>query len=200
MSEANVTPPTPPESKQPQRQADDPLLNLVLFIAIVLVGLLYLEEVRPEWLARWLQTAPQSDIERLSNAIISQESNHNFQAINPDSGALGYAQIMPENLPRWSRDALGYTVTDEEFLANPELQRQIIEHRLNYYWQQALDDSGGDKERAVLMVASRWYSGDPDLYTSTYPQFYNGQRYPSIADYSQSILDRWQEQPSVWAQ
>ena len=61
------------------------------------------------------------------------------------------------------------------------------------YLQQAMQESHGNKEQAVLMVASRWYSGDPYLYQSTQPQFYNGQTYPSIADYSQTVLQNWKQ-------
>ena len=111
---------------------------------------------------------------------------------------MGYAQIMPENLPLWSREALGYEITPDQFLANPDLQKQIIEHRITLYWQEALMDSRGDREKAILMVASRWYSGDPYLYDSTQAQFYNAQEYPSIAEYSQSVLRQWERQRHPW--
>jgi hypothetical protein len=178
-----------------------------------LIGLLLLEEVRPDLIARWLRypfstdvealsqaiiNQESTDVEALSQAIINQESNANFVAVNPDSGALGYAQIMPENLPLWSREALGYEVTPDQFLANPDLQKQIIEHRITLYWQQALMDSKGDREKAILMVASRWYSGDPYLYHSTQAQFYDAQEYPSIAEYSQSVLRQWERQRHPW--
>jgi hypothetical protein len=141
---------------------------------------------------------PPTEVEALSKAIISQESRANYKAINPDSGALGYAQIMPENLPDWSYAALGYEVSPEKFLDDPQLQRQIIEHRLELYWQEALMVSGGDREQAVLRVASHWYSGDPSLYTSSHSQLYNGTEYPSIAEYSQEILKKWQWQQQPW--
>jgi len=173
-------------------------LNLILILTIALVGLLYLEEARPDLIAQWFSGPMGTDVQALSRAIISQESNNNYQVVNPHSGALGYAQIMPENLPEWSQAALGREVSPEEFLGDPALQKRIIDHRLNLYWQQALMDSHGDKEEAVLMVASRWYSGDPDLYSSTNPQFYDGYEYPSIADYSAKVLRRWNLQRQPW--
>jgi hypothetical protein len=184
-----------PSVTEPQtlKRSGEPLLDLILIITLVLIGLLFLEEVRPDLVSRWLKVPLSSDIEALADAIIQQESNGNYSAINPDSGALGYAQIMPENLPQWSQEALGYEITPETFLANPDLQHKIIEHRLMLYWQQALVDARGDKEKAILMVASRWYSGDPFLYQSTQRQFYDGQEYPSIANYSQSVLQQWKQ-------
>lgn len=193
----NTTTPNAVEHK-PLKRSGDALLDLILIITLLLIGLLWLEEVRPDLVSRWLQLPVSTDIEALTDAIIQQESNGNYGAINPDSGALGYAQIMPENLPLWSQEALGYEITPETFLANPDLQHKIIEHRLMLYWQQALVDARGDKEQAILMVASRWYSGDPYLYQSTQRQFYDGQEYPSIAYYSQSVLQQWKQRRRPW--
>ena len=139
-----------------------------------------------------------SPVVALSHAIIGQESSADFQSLNPHSGALGLAQIMPANLSEWSQDILGYRLTPNQFLNSPELQLKIIQHKLSEYWQEALVDSGGDEKLAVLMVASYWYSGNPNLYTSTVPQSYkgtNGQlhRYPSVAEYSNSILKKYRQ-------
>ncbi len=197
MADSNNSPAPPTPASAPKEEGH--FLDLILLITLMLIGLLFLEEVRPDLVGRWFRYPFATDVEALSEAIISQESNRNYQAVNPDSGALGYAQIMPENLPLWSREALGYEVTPEQFLANPELQKKIIDHRLTLYWQDALMASGGDRDQAILMVASRWYSGDPYLYTSTQQQFYNGQVYPSIAAYSQQVLQLWQQQRSPWS-
>lgn len=134
----------------------------------------------------------------LALAIVGQESSADPEALNPHSGALGLAQIMPANLKEWSQDILGYRLTSEEFLNSPELQSKIIYHKLSEYWQEALADSGGDEKIAVLRVASYWYSGNPSLYTSTAPQSYRGEDgqlypYPSVAEYSNSVLKKYRE-------
>jgi hypothetical protein len=184
--------PCPCSEKVPKR-SEDSLLEIILLITVVAVAFLFIQEVRPEWISRWMSLPASSDIEALSDAIIQQESHGNASSVNPDSGALGYAQIMPENLPEWSRQALGYEITPEVFLSRPDLQHQIIQHRLALYWQNALQASHGNKEQAIKMVASQWYSGDPYLYQSTQTQFYNGQTYPSIAEYSESVLQNWKQ-------
>ncbi|MBD2100475.1 transglycosylase SLT domain-containing protein [Leptolyngbya sp. FACHB-261] len=130
----------------------------------------------------------------LRNAIIEQESNGHFWIVNSDSGALGIGQVMPENLKAWSEEALGYSISKEEFLKNPQLQTQIIDYKLAQYWQRALRDSGGKPEESVRRVASQWYSGDPNLYESTTPQFYNGQVYPSVANYTLAVLEKYRSQ------
>ncbi|GAP97032.1 lytic transglycosylase domain-containing protein [Leptolyngbya sp. NIES-2104] len=131
----------------------------------------------------------------IRQAIIGQESGANFRAINPHSGALGYAQIMPENLPRWSKEALGYVVSKRDFLARPDLQIAIVDFKLNQYWQRSIVASNGNVAIAIQRVASWWYSGKPEKYTNTATQYYNGHRYPSIASYSKSVLRRYQ---AIW--
>jgi len=130
-------------------------------------------------------------------AIIGQESNGKYQAVNRHSGALGYGQVMPENVGPWSKEALGYAVSTQAFLQNPELQLQIIDFKLKQYWQAALAASSGNETLAVRRVASQWYSGKPQWYTSTRPQYYAGYRYPSIADYTLSVLAKYQQQKQV---
>ena len=129
----------------------------------------------------------QEPIAALRSAIIGQESGGNFQARNATSGALGIGQIMPGNIPSWSREALGREISPKEFLANPDAQLQIIDHKLNQYYQAAKTASGGDTDMAVRRVASAWYSGNPDNYNSSKPQ--GG--YPSIANYTSSILKKF---------
>ena len=142
---------------------------------------------------------PQSDIAPevllIRQAIVGQESGANFRAINRHSGALGYAQVMPENLPSWSRQALGYVVSKQDFLARPDLQIAIVDFKLNQYWQRSWAISNGNVAVAIQRVAAWWYSGKPEKYTSTTVQYYGGHRYPSIAAYSQSVLQRYQ---SIW--
>lgn len=141
--------------------------------------------VRPE-----TQIAP--EVQLIRQAIIGQESGANFRAVNRHSGALGYAQVMPENLPRWSKEALGFVVSRKDFLANPHLQIAIVDHKLNQYWQKSIAASRGNTAIAIKRVAAWWYSGRPEKYRSTRSEYYGGHRYPSIAAYSQSVLRRYQ--------
>lgn len=141
--------------------------------------------IRPE-----VEIAP--EVPLIREAIIGQESSANFQAVNRHSGALGYAQVMPENLPHWSKEALGFSVSRKDFLASPDLQIAIVDFKINQYWQKSINASNGNTTIAVQRVAAWWYSGRPEKYTSTTPQYYAGYRYPSIAAYSRSILRRYQ--------
>ena len=134
------------------------------------------------------------DVTLIAQAIIGQESGGNCSAINPDSGALGCAQIMPENLPTWSYEAIGRQVKPAEFLANPQLQHRIIAHRMGLYYQEGLERTGNTQE-AIRYVAAAWYSGNGTLKDNYAPQIWHptGTVYPSIGDYSNQVLARWEK-------
>lgn len=132
------------------------------------------------------------DLDRLRVAIIGKESGGSYRAVNPDSGALGYGQVMPANLPSWSRAAIGREVSRQEFLDSPDIQVAIINHRLGLYLQEELA-AGHDKDTAIRRVASRWYSGRPHLYANQRRQFYGGREYPSIDSYTRDILRRYHQ-------
>ncbi len=141
----------------------------------------------------------QSSVVALRRAIIGQESGGKFDSINPHSGALGYGQLMPANVKAWGQETLGYAPSKQEFLKKPDLQLRIIDNKLNQYWQQEQQAAAGDEQTTVMRVASRWYSGNANLYTSTRPQYYrakNGRRYryPSISAYSWSVWRKYQKQ------
>lgn len=97
---------------------------------------------------------------RLSNAIATQESRGNYNAVGPvvTSGAykgqqaLGKYQIMPGNIPSWSREILGYSITPEQFYASPSLQDQLAMGKI----YQLLNQYGNPQD-----VASVWFSGRP---------------------------------------
>jgi hypothetical protein len=139
-----------------------------------------------------LGEAEPTDLHALRNAIIGQESGGDHKLLNASgSGATGLGQVMPENIAAWSKETIGREVSFDEFLHNPNLQITIIDRKLRQYWVESLWDAKGDRDEAVMRVASWWYSGNPDYFRSTTPQYWNGDPYPSIAEYSQSVLQRY---------
>jgi len=129
---------------------------------------------------------------KLMRAIASQESGGKSDSINQDSGASGKWQVMPANIPQWSRAALGREVSHAEFISSPEVQQQIVKHRLNLYLNHQ-SIPGRSKEEIIRRVASAWYSGQPNLWNDTKPQYSNGQEYPSIADYTASVWNLYNQ-------
>lgn len=92
---------------------------------------------------------------RYRDAIASIESagSGDYAAIGPTNPRLGRAlgryQIMEANIGPWSREALGRSVTAEEFLANPQIQDAIFDHKFGGYVQQFGEEG----------AAQAWFAG-----------------------------------------
>ena len=129
-------------------------------------------------------------IDGARRAIIGKESTNNFREENPHSGALGFAQVMPENVGPWSQEILGRTVSQQEFLNNPSVQMAIINGKLEKYFQQEAA-KGFTGDVLLRRVASMWYSGKADLYDKAADEYYKGHKYPSIRSYTKDIAKRY---------
>ncbi|MBD2103308.1 transglycosylase SLT domain-containing protein [Leptolyngbya sp. FACHB-261] len=132
---------------------------------------------------------PEQEIAAITAAISEQESGDDYQAVNPESGALGRWQVLPENVISWSQEVLGEVVSTDEFLENPDIQDQIAAYKLSQYYYEALGQTG-DSWEAKRFVAAKWYSGEGSLWGDTEPQVFNGQLYPSIAEYSLEVASK----------
>jgi len=126
------------------------------------------------------------NINRLRQAIINKESGGSFTVVNPDSGAIGIGQVMPENVGPWTQKHFGRRLTPAQFRKNPQAQIAVVNGQLNEILQQQLR-AGYDSATAIRRTASIWYSGRGDLYNDPKPQ--NG--YPSIRAYTLDILRRY---------
>lgn len=81
----------------------------------------------------------------------AQESGGNYGAVSP-AGAVGAYQVLPSNIAAWSRQILGYSISEQEFLQNHALQDTIVAGILldyvNKYGYQG--------------AAAMWFSGQPN--------------------------------------
>lgn len=120
---------------------------------------------------------------QLMKAIRSQESNNNYQAINKDSGAAGGYQIMPMNLSfgggNWDRQALGRSVSRDEFLNNPGIQDSIAKWQLGNYL----------KKYGAAGAAVAWYGG-PGSVKNMHSKTTQAGGYPSLYAYWTSVLNK----------
>ncbi len=66
--------------------------------------------------------------------------------------AYGYSQIMGSNIPSWTKEALGYPMTPQQYLKNPEAQKQTTEFQVN----KLLNQYGTPQD-----AASAWFTGRP---------------------------------------
>lgn len=99
--------------------------------------------------------------------IAGVESGNNYSAVGPatNSGdkAYGKYQVMGTNISSWTKQALGYSMTPQEFLKSPDAQEKVFEFQslANYAKYGNWDD-----------VASVWFSGKP-LANNTRSDGYN---------------------------
>lgn len=128
-------------------------------------------------------------IERLKAAIIEQESGAEASLLNPDSGAIGLGQVMPENVPTWTKQCLGRELTPAEFQKDARAQNDVIDCKLEQYWKTAKSHTTDEKVRDVAAI---WYAGNAAAKNSTAPQPYGNNVYPSIQSYTYQVLDRFE--------
>jgi hypothetical protein len=101
-----------------------------------------------------------TEVERVADAIGEFESEGDYSAKGPvvKSGAykgdraIGKYQVMGKNVPSWTKEALGFAMTADEFAESPEAQDAVAEYRMGKLLAQGygLED-----------VASIWFTGSP---------------------------------------
>lgn len=133
------------------------------------------DEIRALGFSQDLGTSEKGlDVSKVTAAIGQFESGGNYKAMGPvtSSGdrAYGKYQIMGNNIPSWSKEVLGKSISIAQFLANPQLQDQIAAAKIGQYIQ---------KYGTVEDAASMWFSGRPlakagnakDVIGTTVPQY-----------------------------
>lgn len=123
-------------------------------------------------------------LDQLLSAIASQESGglKNPYGVVNSYGAVGKYQVLKSNVPSWSKAALGYSISWQTFRDSPDLQEQIVRHRMEGYYN----------KYGARGAASAWYSGDPNLHNSTRPQPGG----PSIKSYVDSVISKASKAPA----
>ena len=130
---------------------------MAMFIIYAVIGL-YLST-----LILWLpsltkgETGEEYQISKFAWAIAMVESGGRHGVMGPKctvghfqgQRALGKYQIMPGLLDSLSGQVLGYKVSPEEFLADPELQDQIVRPTISKLWRKYRNTDG------VVI----WYAG-----------------------------------------
>ena len=114
------------------------------------------------------------DMDRAKQAIAGIESGGRYGALGPvtDRGdrAFGKYQVMGANIPSWTKEALGRSMTPAEFLASPEAQERVFETQFG----KSVAKYGNPAD-----AASVWFSGRPlakagnasDVLGTTVPQY-----------------------------
>lgn len=127
-------------------------------------------------------------LNKLYRAIVFQESNNNYRAVNQDSGAIGLGQVLPSNIPSWCKRITSRFCAVQEFHSNPELQTTIIYGTLLEELRRIKSIyPDEDTDITVRRIASWWYSGNENLINNSRKQG----KYPSIKQYTLEVLRKF---------
>ena len=92
----------------------------------------------------------------LKSQIGSYESGNNYAAIGPETStgdhAYGKYQVMGSNIPSWTKEAVGRSMTPAEFLHDQGAQEAVASLKLGQY----LTQYGNPQD-----AASAWFTGKP---------------------------------------
>lgn len=101
-----------------------------------------------------------NDLDRLMEGIAHQESGGNYGALGPQtkSGdrAYGKYQVMGANVPQWTREVLGKSLTPEEFRADHDAQEAVARSKLGTY----------AAKYGTQGAAAMWFSGSPNTHSA----------------------------------
>jgi hypothetical protein len=90
-------------------------------------------------------------IDQLLYGVRQVESGGNYSVVN-SIGAVGAYQVMKANIPSWTKRALGYSMTWQQFRASRAAQDAVARSILGGYL----------KKYGAAGAASMWFSGQPN--------------------------------------
>lgn len=123
--------------------------------------------------------------EQFFASIIAQESGGNYGAIGQPTRygtAYGRYQVLDSNIPSWTKQYYGKSLTPSQFLANHAAQDAVARGKLKSYFN----------KYGARGAAAAWYSGNASLHMSTKPQ----QGGPSIKQYVDEVIGRAEGLPA----
>ena len=100
-----------------------------------------------------------------------------------NNGLVSEWQILPENIPRWSRRCTGQALTSAQFEASTPKAREILVCVMRDVLRDEYTASGNSETLAVRRAASWWMTGNPNRYNSD-----------STAAYTQNVWSFYQKQ------
>lgn len=117
-------------------------------------------------------------LDNFMQAIGQQESDGNYDLTNPDSGAAGKFQIMPDNWSSWAQDA----GLSPDAPMTPENQNLVARNKMQEYFNKF----GNWRD-----VAIAWYGGEGAVDWSEEAKNRPQGEYPSVNEYADSVMARF---------
>lgn len=107
---------------------------------------------------------------------------------NSRTGATGLFQVLPSNIPEWTRNTEGVgEMTVEQFKKDARAQVLVFNKYMGEYLRKALIKSEGDWKTAVRMAAAAWYGGEDDM--MNFAKNFGGKgKEPTFNQYTSKVL------------
>lgn len=128
-------------------------------------------------------------LDAMRRGTISQESGGRLGVQNGRTGATGLFQVMPQNIPSWTKATLGQSLTVEQFKASPEAQIAVFNKYMGEYLEAAVKLAKGNKDIAIRMAAAAWYGGEGKMSRYDDPTKFRADE-PSFREYTTSVLGK----------
>lgn len=97
---------------------------------------------------------PGSGMSTFKNSIGTIESGNKYDKLGPvtktGDRAYGKYQVMGNNIPSWTQEALGQRLTPQQFLASPQAQEAVFEKKFGSYVQKYGPEG----------AAKAWFAGE----------------------------------------
>jgi hypothetical protein len=135
----------------------------------------------PQPVAQSSSSSPISDAQ--VGALVEALRQAAQQRVPGNNGLVSEWQILPANIPRWSRLCTGQTLTPAQFEASSAKAREILVCVMRDVMRDEYKASGNSETVAVQRAASWWLTGDPNQYNSG-----------STASFSKNVLAFYQKQ------
>lgn len=103
-----------------------------------------------------------------------------------NNGLVSEWQILPENIPRWSKQCHTQELTPVQFESSPVTARAILVCVMRDVLRDQYKASGNNETLAVRRTASWWMTGNPNQYNSD-----------STAAYTQNVVGFYQQQAAT---
>lgn len=99
-----------------------------------------------------------------------------------NDGLYSAWQVLPANIPRWSKQCIGRELSPAQFEASPGTARSILVCTMRDVLRDEYRASGNSETVAVRRAAAWWMTGNPNRYTDGRTAFY-----------TQKVLNFYQE-------
>ena len=124
-------------------------------------------------------------VKKVASAIGQFESGGNYKALGPKTSsgdrAYGKYQVMGNNIPSWTKAALGRSLTPQQYLNDPKAQDAVAEHKMGEYLK---------KYGTVENVATAWFAGPGAVGKNSKAKDVVGTSVPKYIQNIRAIYDR----------